>query len=267
MTAEKLHDAIGLLPSDLIAETDKKRCAKPKVIHWTRYAAMAACFVLVLGCSLFATQVFAPKGATESMAEAPAAAAPMEQVLMGEPADEAAAQEEAAPEAAAASGTTTNGSFAEDTASALPTASEPEEIRYGPGCLSRRVETPLKPSTACFSSSATVTLIHSRTELETYLSEKDWIYDFTAFPAVCKDDYDEDWFAEHDLLLTAVLAVPSGSDPYVSALNQNEDIWELCIAYNLTMTEEDSGSTVWHFLVEVEKDQIPDAESVTLIFE
>jgi len=48
MTAEKLHDAIGLLPADLVAETDAKRTGKPKVIPWKRFASIAACLTLLL---------------------------------------------------------------------------------------------------------------------------------------------------------------------------------------------------------------------------
>ncbi len=55
MTPEQLHDALGMLPSDLVAETDKLRRRPQKtVIHWRRFAAMAACFLLVLGCGFFA---------------------------------------------------------------------------------------------------------------------------------------------------------------------------------------------------------------------
>lgn len=52
MTADKLHDALTLLPADLIAETDRKRSRPRNVIPWKRYAAMAACFVLVLSTGL-----------------------------------------------------------------------------------------------------------------------------------------------------------------------------------------------------------------------
>lgn len=78
MTPEHIHDALTLLPSDLIAEVDKKRSGKPKVIVWKRYAAMAACFALVLCSGWFCMQLFGPKGATESMKEVPAEAAMMQ---------------------------------------------------------------------------------------------------------------------------------------------------------------------------------------------
>lgn len=98
MTAEQIHDALTLLPADLIAETDKKRTQKPRSIPWKRYAAMAACFTLVLGCGIYCLQTVvvlnkvAGKGAPaavqsslrneaalpETQAAAPAAQAPRE---------------------------------------------------------------------------------------------------------------------------------------------------------------------------------------------
>lgn len=42
MTSEKLHDALNLLPADLVAETDALRTqAKKPQVHWQRWAAMA----------------------------------------------------------------------------------------------------------------------------------------------------------------------------------------------------------------------------------
>ena len=49
MTSEKLHDALSLLPADLVAETDALRTqAKKPQVHWQRWAAMAACLAVVL---------------------------------------------------------------------------------------------------------------------------------------------------------------------------------------------------------------------------
>lgn len=73
MTAEKLHDAISLLSTDLIAEADKVRSAPRAPIRWQRYAAMAASLVLVICGSLWCAAMFASGGAKETAAEAPAA--------------------------------------------------------------------------------------------------------------------------------------------------------------------------------------------------
>lgn len=54
MTPEKLHDAISLLPSDLISAADQARHQKPTARPARRQlAAMAACFAVILTCGLF----------------------------------------------------------------------------------------------------------------------------------------------------------------------------------------------------------------------
>lgn len=106
MTPEKLHEAIGLLPSDLVAEADRQRTQlpkrKPQIKH---FAAMAACFAVILACGLFLSTLGmggSSKGAPMEMAaEAPAAAAPTPS--MAQP--ESFAFDSAAAEAAPAEGT------------------------------------------------------------------------------------------------------------------------------------------------------------------
>ena len=110
MTAEMLHDAIGLLPADLLLETDRRRSRPVKAIPWKRLTAMAASVVLVLFCGLIfrsgllsgADKAAAPEMMQQAAApEAPAAAAPMEQAA-AEPEEESGlTQEEASPESAA----------------------------------------------------------------------------------------------------------------------------------------------------------------------
>ena len=48
MTSEQFHDALTLLPEDLVAHADQYRCRKPKVIPLKPYAATAACLAVVL---------------------------------------------------------------------------------------------------------------------------------------------------------------------------------------------------------------------------
>lgn len=265
MTAEQLHDAIGLLPSDLIAEADKHRCPKPKVILWKRYTAMAACFVLVLGCGLFAMQVFAPKGAMETAMEAPAAAAPMEQAAPLAPAADSAISEESATEAPAVNSASGTREPVKD--SAAPEAAEPEEPAQKASvsfCL--RVETPTKPTTACFSSESTATLVTSREDLETYLTNKDWIYDFTDFLAVC-EDYDNDWFAEHDLLLLTVHSaypdVPYAVTSVESTGGTDPKGWDWFVFYaSAAEGHAESTLTCFHLLTVLEKGQIAPEDSI-----
>lgn len=69
MTTQQLHDALSHLPEDLIAEADARRSAPLRVIPFRRYAAMAACFALVLACSLFTLNFLSRGGAKEAAAE------------------------------------------------------------------------------------------------------------------------------------------------------------------------------------------------------
>lgn len=84
MTADHIHDALTLLPADLLAGTDALRTSRPKIIPWRKYAAMAACLLLVLGSG--ALVLNRDRGTKEMAAESlllqsaePAAAAPMEE--------------------------------------------------------------------------------------------------------------------------------------------------------------------------------------------
>ena len=115
MTPDHIHDALTLLPSDLIAEADKKRQGAPKIIVWKRFAAMAACFALVLGCSWYALTLFGGSVTEQAAAEVP--------MMQGAPSlsDKSAAVEEAAPMEPAASPES-----AEEGICGLPTAPRQE---------------------------------------------------------------------------------------------------------------------------------------------
>lgn len=251
MTAETLHDAISLLPSDLIAEADKKRCARPKIIPWRRYAAMAACFALVLSYGMFAMQFFAPMGGSKECAveaapmeqEAPAAAAPME--------------EEAATEAPAVN---KGASLTEDSAA-----------RGTFGIQQQCVQTPLKPSTACFSSSTGATLVCSRQELDSYLTEKDWIYDFTDFQAGC-EGYDDAWFENYDLLLLTVHAAHPDSLWAITAIEDVRETdpmgWDWFVYFGDHANADTGGEdTAFHLLAELDKGMISPEDSILTVAE
>ena len=81
MTVHDLHDALNLLPSDLITAADKVRTVpKDEMIPWKRFAAMAALLTLVLGTTLiFNSKMHSYVGDVKmesAVAEAPAAMAP-----------------------------------------------------------------------------------------------------------------------------------------------------------------------------------------------
>lgn len=93
MTSEKLHDALNLLPADLVAGTDALRTQpkKPQV-HWQRWAAMAACLAVVLLAGTMFSRLFGRMGSSKTTA-----AADQFQMFVAEAPD----RENAAPESAA----------------------------------------------------------------------------------------------------------------------------------------------------------------------
>lgn len=97
MTVHDLHDALTLLPGDLITAVDRVRTApKTKVIRWRRWVSLAAVLALVIGTTLvFERNIGADYMKQESaVAEAPAAAAPMAPA----PVEDEVAADEAIPE-------------------------------------------------------------------------------------------------------------------------------------------------------------------------
>ena len=79
MTPEQIHDALTLLPADLITEADKVRSTPRKMpLRLRSRVAAAACAAIVLMLGSFAIANFLPsmQKSAESIAEAPAAEAP-----------------------------------------------------------------------------------------------------------------------------------------------------------------------------------------------
>lgn len=66
MNAENLQDALDFLPEDLLVQADACRGRKKPPVPFARYAAMAACFALILTASLFLTRLTQSKGAAEA---------------------------------------------------------------------------------------------------------------------------------------------------------------------------------------------------------
>ncbi len=98
MTVEQLHDALTLLPADLVAAADRRRSRKTAVIHWQRWAAMAACFTILLCAGSFWMLILTPKGSSmetaADMEMMAAEAAPAEAAQAEEPAAAAPAERE-----------------------------------------------------------------------------------------------------------------------------------------------------------------------------
>ena len=71
MTAEQFHDVLTLLPEDLVARADEYRSRKPKVIPLKRYAALAACFAVLLTSVIYVRHLRQNAAVTEMAAAVP----------------------------------------------------------------------------------------------------------------------------------------------------------------------------------------------------
>lgn len=192
MTAEQLQDALSLLSSDLIEEADAlRRSPKKAPIPLRRWAALAAAFVLVLGCGLFAarTGLMAGGGSTESAMdkaampecepEAPAAVAP--DIVT----DEAPAQEEAV--------------YSRDEAAAPTNGAPPVDMD---AAVYLRSDIP----------AVMVELVKTAEAAEEFCTY-----------------YDEDWFLDRDLLLIVLPGVGSLSDISVGQ-GSSPTHWQIRVA-------------------------------------
>ena len=277
MTTEKLHDALNLLPGDLIAATDKLRSApRKKIVPWRRYVSLAACLVMVLTLGwLFHTGL--PRATDkakqqESMLGAAPQEAPAEAVGTWAAGDDAAMDvpmEEIRRE------------YGElDTITLTPTgpASDAEEDKAANGSLgegactsevpltevvldlapTQYAYTPMDPfSSVNISPAAQTILIRSRSELDAYYEEQKDLFDLDGFYACCQV-YDEAWFEAHDLLMLRLGAGSSEAEYEVIGFHRAEEtegeVWYL----NLTVRFGEKDRTpdtgcFWHILMEADK--------------
>lgn len=235
MTAEQLHDALGLLPSDLIAEADAWRSRPRKVtIQWRRWAAVAACAALILGC-----------GFAVMRSGLPASGGTTEKLSIRQ--DMAAA--EAAPEApAAAEPTDAAGNNCDCAASQITTDAEeaPNATCGTPPVNTAGAEYRF----AELSVTDQVHLIKNPAALEDLGLEA--------------DIYDEDWFADFDLLLIALPGItsPEGLDVSVGQ-GMDPAHWEIRIQ-NLPEVRVDTGDSLL-ICIPVQKGHIPKDAAFELI--
>lgn len=230
MTTAQLHDAIGLLPVDLIAETDCLRCRKQPRLSWQRYAAMAAAVVLVI-CSGVISWRLLPGSKTAGTPEVAQFAA--DEALPG-------AQ---APMADAAGADNGSPNLATAASLAVHYAATP--------ALTEAAQT--QPTY--------VALMTSLEDWQTYRQQQEGSYDLTQLDTVM-DSRDETYFEYQDLVLIRLNASTSAG-PAVQNM-----VWEegsLEIYLNDTATEEDAGQTCWHIALDVEKGALADADQIQLI--
>ena len=237
MTTAQLHDAIGLLPVDLIAETDELRCRKQPRLHWQRYAAMAAAAVLVI-CGGVLSWRLLPGTTSKTAAAAPEAA----QFA----ADSASMADEALPGAQAPMA---DGAGADNGSPNLATAST-LSVQYA-----------ATPALTEAAQPTYVALITSQQDWQTYRQQQEGGFDLTQLDTVM-DSRDETYFEYQDLVLIRLDA--SASDgPAVENTVWEEGSLEIYIGN--TQTQEDEAQTCWHITLDVEKGALTDADQIQLI--
>lgn len=275
MTAEHIHDALTLLPADLIAEANRIRSGKPKVIVWKRYAAMAACFVLVLCSGWFCMRLFGPKGAADSVKEVPMEAAAMQApessnsvaTAKGAQAPAAYNGEKATPESTEEEMTALPTEAAENSGAHLQadsTSGSAAALHPGITLVQCMEALPGASTTACFSSSPHPQLFQSRTDLEVYRDKDIQPFDPEPVMDAC-EGYDNAWFETHDLLLISVCSVPASQIPEITAFYPEDGQWYVCIASDPDRTEAERKD--WQLLLTIEKGLIASEDDITLIFE
>lgn len=234
MTVEQLHDAIGLLPGDLLAETDRLRQApRPKkTVLWKPVLAMAACLALILTGWFW---WFQPKGSAGGTADtASLQAAPAAGAVENGAAEEEKSAEEALPFRSQSAAT--DGTSLPETVSTPRLTGEPED-----------------PAAALLTCPADWTDYRAQMGEQFDLTE---LEPWAAF-------LDEDWFAGQDLVLIRIENVPEGAAPQGEILQQEEGILEI----GLPQYPGAEDGTCWHILLPVEKGTLETSGQISLIFE
>ena len=235
MTSEQFHDALTLLPEDLVARADEFRSRKPKILPWKRYAALAAGFAVLLTSTVMVHTLLQKSALSEMAAAVPYS------VMQ----DSGAVADEA-PQMEAAKGLPETSNSSAMAGSAIPFI-----------C----VETPVNVhTTASFVHGPSATGITSREELDAYLTKWDRLYLLDALRDTCQI-YDEGWFTSHDLILLPV----DGVTDFCSVTNLTivNDSCEITVTLRGEEAEE---PTNYHIVLPVEKDSVPDPQNITIIY-
>lgn len=261
MNAEMLHDALNLLPGDLITATDKLRSRPRKQgVRWLRHAAMAACFVLILGAGLLITPFFFGMGGSS----APSVEDSMMQEAVHHSANgsEAEAPMEQPP---AAAGTPAAEGSVDSTACA---PEETERAFPWVNAKTQYIQIPLLDSTLCIDKAYPAPrLIRTRQELEDYCEANSQLHNMDNFREGCKI-YDDTFFAENDLLLVETEGSYDAVHHEVLSLTEQRDgSWELTIRrQDANMAAADAPIPMC-ILMDLRKDSVGAEDIIRVIFE
>lgn len=258
MTVEKFQDSISLLPTDLIAETDRLRCAPRKAkIHWGRWASLAACIAVMLYSSwLLSSGIFTGSSADTAAVIATVAGADAAPASAERTENFAVYQGEAAPEEAAAQEILEEETGANQKCEIAGTTS-------GNGAEANACLTPSQPGSTISFDSHAVMVIQTREELEDYFRDFGAAFQLVdLFEKLSR--YDADWFTQHDLLLIRTITGAEDFVPGILGLTRTEEeSWEV------TLSSDGAGENEvqWHLWMELEKNRIPDGTNVTIAYE
>lgn len=232
MTVETLHDALTLLPEDLIAEADQGRSRKQPVIQWRRWTAMAACLILIFGCGLLFRFGISGNTKLEASDAMPQLyqAAPQESPVM-----------ENSPE------------------SRIVSSAAPASGAFPPGILDiSLVETPLTdPDSGNLFGEPEPFLFTQREALDAYLEEYTALHLDTLEEAA--SILDAHWFTDHDLLLIRLNASPETT---VTDIQEQDEHWEIY----LNEPAPESSANIQHILITARKGLISDSDHVAVFY-
>lgn len=236
MTVEQLHDAIGLLPGDLLAETNRLRQAprSQKRVLWKPVLAMAACLALVLTGWFW---WFQPKGST------------------GGTADSAFLQ------AAPAAGAPENGAAADD----VPMQAEEAAPFRSESMVTNSQPFPDWVSTPRLTGEAgepAAVLLQSPQDWQDYQTQMGEQFDLTELDSWLSA-LDESWFESQDLALIRVEQIPAGTQPQITAIIQEAGT----LTVEIPRYDVSGDGTCWHILVAVEKGSLDSGDQISLVME
>ena len=278
MNAEQFHDALSLLPSDLIAETDKLRASpKSRVIPWKRWASLAACLVLIFGCgwAVVRSGLLGFSGGstkTASFDEAAAECAPQEPAAMysNQKTTEAAQGTNDSSVSLAPQEDLTDNAPADanrEMEEAMTPTGYPADGSYfiDLNAAQSILTYPAQDGNLCIDSSQTA-LIRTAAGLENYLGSWGDYFNLYALEEACAA-FDEGWFECFDLLLIRVDTEKSELHPVIDSFTlTGPESCEIVICSPLMPEDNSPDPACWHILLPVEKDLLPEAIDITLLF-
>lgn len=271
MTPEKLHEAIGLLPSDLVSEADACRNQVPKKkSHWKQFAAMAACFAVVLACGLFLSNLGmggSTKSASMEIAAAEEPAAAQQTPSMAIP--DSSPKEEAAPaEGAAAEAEEEPRDYADSNASvsmdfAAPTQFALELLRNSSIEGKNTLVSPLSVFSA-LSMTANGAAGDTLSQMETTLGmtvedQAAWLGDYLAEGSGELRLANAIWFTDDDRLTVHPGFVEDSMNTYRAEVNRAPMNSDTCAAINRWVSEKTDG------MIPSILDQIPEDAMMYLV--